>query len=63
MLKSRNLSLNDKKRLVLLATKEIEKSDDIDKGSETKGPNDAKPTPREQVHAPKDTAAFLSLLK
>ena len=61
MLKSRNLSMNDKKRLVLLATKEIEKSDDIDKGSETKGPNDAKPTPREQVHAPKDTAAFLSL--
>ena len=29
MLQNRNLSLNDKKRLLLLATREIEKKDDL----------------------------------
>ncbi len=61
MLKSRNLSVNDKKRLVLLATKEIENTDRIAKEDETKSPKGAEPTVKEQVHAPKDTAAFLSL--
>ena len=61
MLKSRNLSVNDKKRLVLLATREIEKSENIAKGDGTKAPVEEKPTKKEQIHAPKDTAAFLSL--
>lgn len=61
MLKSRNLSINDKRRLVLLATQEIEKTDNIVKESETKDPNVDKSTVKEQDHAPKDTAAFLSL--
>lgn len=61
MLKSRNLSVNDKKRLVLLATREIEKSENITKGDGTKAPEEEKPTKKEQIHAPKDTAAFLSL--
>lgn len=61
MLKSRNLSVNDKKRLVLLATREIEKSENITKGDGTKVPEEEKPTKKEQIHAPKDTAAFLSL--
>lgn len=61
MLKSRNLSVNDKKQLVLLATREIEKSENITKGDGTKAPEEEKPTKKEQIHAPKDTAAFLSL--
>ena len=61
MLQYRNLSVNDKKRLLLLATREIEKVDDETKDGEIKGPDGAKPTQQEQVHAPKDTAAFLSL--
>ena len=61
MLKSRNLSVNDKKRLILLATQEIEKADNNVEESETKRPEGANSTQREQVHAPKDTAAFLSL--
>ena len=63
MLQNRNLSVNDKKRLLLLATREIEKSDDVvkEKEGEIKSPNGPKSTPKSQVHAPKDTAAFLSL--
>lgn len=61
MLKSRNLSVNDKKRLVLLATREIEKSENITKGDGAKITEEEKPTKKEQIHAPKDTAAFLSL--
>ena len=61
MLKSRNLSVNDKKRLVLLATQEIEKTDSLVKEGKAKSPKGDKPTLKEQVHAPKDTAAFLSL--
>ena len=33
MLQNRNLSLNDKKRLVLLATREIEKEDNLVEGA------------------------------
>lgn len=61
MLKSRNLSVNDKKRLIFLATQEIEKADNKVKEGETKSPEDTKPTLKERIHAPKDTAAFLSL--
>ena len=61
MLKSRNLSVNDKKRLVLLATREIEKNENNTKEDGTKAPEEEKTTKKEQIHAPKDTAAFLSL--
>ena len=61
MLKSCNLSLNDKKRLVLLATQEIEKKDNITQEGGTGAPEEGKITVKEQPHAPKDTAAFLSL--
>lgn len=61
MLKSRNLSLNDKKRLVLLATQEIEKKDNITQEGGTGAPEGGKITVEEKPHAPKDTAAFLSL--
>src|SRR5574344_1011523 len=60
MLRSRNLSVNDKKRLVLLATKEIEKKESTAQEGETNtdaGEKPADTTP----HFPKDTAAFLSL--
>lgn len=60
MLKSRNLSVNDKKRLVLLATQEIEKKDKITERA-TESPDGDKSIIKEQPHAPKDTAAFLSL--
>lgn len=60
MLKSRNLSVNDKKRLVLLATQEIEKKEKITERG-TDSPNGDKSINTEQPHAPKDTAAFLSL--
>lgn len=60
MLKSRNLSVNDKKRLVLLATQEIEKKDKITAGGIESSDRD-KSINKEQPHAPKDTAEFLSL--
>lgn len=61
MLKSRNLSVNDKKRLVLLATQEIEKTDSVVIDGEANSPKGAHSIIQEQVHTPKDTAAFLSL--
>lgn len=61
MLKSRNLSVNDKKRLVLLATQEIENKGNTSKEDESIKPEVAKSTNEKQPHAPKDTAAFLSL--
>lgn len=61
MLKSRHLSVNDKKRLILLATQEIEKKENITQGSGDNSPEGEKPTKKEQVHAPRDTAAFLKL--
>lgn len=60
MLKSRNLSVNDKKRLVLLATQEIEKKEKITERGTGSSDGD-KSINKEQPHAPKDTAAFLSL--
>lgn len=60
MLKSRNLSVNDKKRLILLATQEIEKKEKFTEGG-TESPDGNKSINKEQPHAPKDTAAFLSL--
>lgn len=60
MLKSRNLSVNDKKRLILLATQEIEKKEKItERGTESLDGD--KSINMKQPHAPKDTAAFLSL--
>lgn len=60
MLKSRNLSVNDKKRLILLATQEIEKKEKITEGG-TESPDGDKSINKGQPHTPKDTAAFLSL--
>lgn len=60
MLKIRNLSVNDKKRLVLLATQEIEKKEKITEGG-TESLDGDKSINKEHPHAPKDTAAFLSL--
>lgn len=62
MLKSRNLSINDKRRLVLLATQEIEKNEDVTKDGEANA-FEGGFSGNEQVHAPKDTAAFLSLFE
>ena len=61
MLKSRNLSVNDKKRLILLATQEIEKKENITQGGDNNSPEGEKSANKEHPHAPKDTAAFLSL--
>lgn len=61
MLKSRSLSVNDKKRLVLLATQEIERTNGKADQSNTQRAEEIISTPKEFVHAPKDTAAFLSL--
>ncbi|MBQ5936393.1 MAG: hypothetical protein IJL50_00945 [Bacteroidaceae bacterium] len=61
MLKNRKLSVNDKKRLILLATQEIEKVNNVAKESEINILDGDKSPQKEQVHAPKDTAAFLSL--
>ena len=65
MLQNRNLSVNDKKRLLLLATREIERVDASlgpkeearKKGSKGNAPNASVLA----IHAPKDTASFLSL--
>lgn len=61
MLKSRNLSVNEKKRLVLLATKEMEKKESTVQEGETYTNPGEKPTNMATPHFPKDTAAFLSL--
>lgn len=63
MLKNRNLSVNDKRRLVLLATQEIENRGSNTKEGETNSNIEGKrkDNGQEQIHAPKDTAAFLSL--
>lgn len=63
MLKSRNLSVNEKKRLVLLATREIEKgefSTNENIALESKG-DDVTLNRQEILHLPKDTASFLAL--
>lgn len=66
MLQNRNLSVNDKKRLLLLATREIERGDTSLERKEEKDPKNGKEVDVDKkkiaaVHAPKDTAAFLSL--
>ena len=65
MLQNRNLSVNDKKRLLLLATSEIEQ---VDASLESKEKKQKQDSPKESpnvsalaIHAPKDTASFLSL--
>ena len=66
MLQNRNLSVNDKKRLLLLATREIER---VDTSMELKEEDGQKKESKEKtanastlaIHAPKDTASFLSL--
>lgn len=66
MLQNRKLSVNDKKRLLLLATREIER---IDTSVEFKEENEQKKESKSMtpdisalaIHAPKDTASFLSL--
>ncbi len=64
MLQNRNLSVNDKKRILLLATKEIERGDtSLEQEKDLKngkgGDEDKKKA--SVVHSPRDTAAFLSL--
>lgn len=61
MLQNRNLSVNDKKRLIVLATREIEQTGESP--VPPNGPNvGGSPKPSVlAVHAPKDTATFLSL--
>lgn len=61
MLNSRNLSVNDKKRLVLLATQEIEKKDNNIQESAHNILEEEKIKEKGRPHAPKDTASFLSL--
>ncbi len=65
MLQNRNLSVNDKKRLLLLATREIERDDtSIDPKEEERKKEPKEDTKNASVlaiHAPKDTASFLSL--
>lgn len=66
MLQNRNLSVNDKKRLLLLATREIEQVDTIIEPKENKDYQESKrkDSVKKAVsakHAPKDTAAILSL--
>lgn len=58
MLNNRHLSIKDKKRLVLLATREIEHSDIPIKGKKKAPPPETK---NGSIHSPKDTASFLSL--
>lgn len=64
MLNNRNLSVNDKKRLLLLATKEVEKNDSVlmsatdDVNLDLPATISAK---NDVVHLPKETASFLSL--
>lgn len=65
MLQNRNLSVNDKKRLLLLATREIERGDASLEPKEDARKKESKGNaPKASViaiHAPKDTASFLSL--
>ena len=65
MLQNRNLSVNDKKRLLLLATREIERVDvSLEPKAEKRKKESKEETPNTSalaVHAPKDTATFLSL--
>ena len=66
MLQNRFLSVNDKKRLILLATRELEQADkNIELPNEKKQKNESKEnttnTSSVLIHAPKDTASFLSL--
>lgn len=67
MLKNRNLSVNDKKRLVLLATREIEghnvplNEKERDEKSVKETVQTKKANEKKSNHAPKDTATFLAL--
>lgn len=65
MLQNRNLSVNDKKRLLLLATREIERGnismEPQEEERKKKYKEDAPNASVLAIHAPKDTASFLSL--
>ena len=65
MLHNRNLSVNDKKRLLLLATQEIERGnislEPQEEEQKKKSKEDAPNANVLAIHAPKDTASFLSL--
>lgn len=61
MLQNRNLSVNDKKRLLVLATNEIERGDQTSQSSVLPVKDKGKDNKKETVHAPKDTASFLAL--
>ena len=67
MLQNRNLSVNDKKRLLLLATREIERVDvslePKEEGRKNEGTKEDVKKNIPTKHAPKDTASFLSLFK
>jgi len=59
ILKRRDVSVNDKKRGILLATQELEQKAPIsNRDGKTLGKNK-----KEQKHVPKDTASFLSLFE
>jgi hypothetical protein len=62
MLKSRNISFSDKRRLLYLATQEIEKDGGFVAKSEVdKTTDSAEKISEERPHAPKETASFLYL--
>lgn len=64
MLQNRNLSVNDKKRLLLLATREIEQADFLEKIKVEQRKEFKEESTNENIsaiHAPKETASFLSL--
>lgn len=65
MLQNRNLSVNDKKRLLLLATREIERANTSlepkEEGRKNEGTKEDVKKNIPTKHAPKDTASFLSL--
>ncbi len=61
MLQNRLLSMNDKKRLIMLATQELNQVDLPSKTTDGKNTGtDTENSIEENIHAPKDTAAFLS---
>ncbi len=65
MLGNRYLTLNDKRRLINLATSEIGADDKVQAGEELEGDGETdrlvEKIPHKQKHKPRDTASFLSL--
>lgn len=61
MLRSRKLSLNDKRRVLVLATQELEKNDNGSVSTKTEQNPQPISVKRPSIHSPKDTASFLAL--